>query len=322
MNTRSQQKPKSHSKIFVLLFVIVSVALCIFLSARGRFEPSASSQTVSLILSPFQKITSWFGSRFSVAYSAIQELSTLHEENERLRAEVEQLRAENLQAVEFAAENDRLRAMVGYQQSATQFDLVAARVIGYESQAWSHMITIDRGTRHGIKDQMAVVTPSGLVGHVTEAGFDSSKVQLLIDSRSSVGAMIQRPTSRVVGIVEGDPSNPTKPRMVNIPKDSDMNEGDLVITSGFGGVYPKGIIIGTIEEIHPDTGGLLKYGLINTSVDFQRLEDVAVIVESREAPPIPIQPTDNQIIAPTQPIQPVQPSQPAQPAPSDDGGAQ
>ena len=304
MNTKPQRKLKSTSKIFVLLFVIVSVFLCIFLSARGRFEPVASSQTISLILSPFQKVVSWCGSRFSVVKNVYEEFSTLHEENESLKAEVEKLRAENLQAVEFAAENDRLRELVGYKQAATQFDLIVARVIGYESSSWSHMITIDRGKRDGIEDQMAVVTPMGLVGHVTEAGINSSKVQLMIDPRSSVGAMIQRPTSRVVGVVEGDSSNPTKPRMVNIPKDSDMNVGDLVITSGFGGIYPKGIIIGTIEEIHPDIGGLLKFGIINTSVDFQRLEDVAVIVESREAPPIPIQPTDNQIIAPTQPIQP------------------
>ena len=303
MNKRRREK-RSSKKIFALLIVMVSIFLCVFLAARGRFETPASSQTVSAILSPFQQIISWFGSRFSYVYDTFEEITTLHEENERLKDEVEKLRAQNQQAIEFEAENDRLRALVGYKTAATQFDLVVSRVIGYESSTWTHMITIDRGSRHGIKEHMAVVTEAGLVGHVTEADLNSSKVQLIIDTRSSVGSLIQRPTSRVVGVVEGDPSNPTHPRMANVPKDADMHEGDIVVTSGFGGVYPKGIIIGRVESIHPDIGGLLKFGILDPAVNFQKLEDVAVIVESREAPPDPIQPTDNQIIPPTRPIQP------------------
>ena len=78
--------------------------------------------------------------------------------------------------------------------------------------------------------------------------------------------------------------------MVNIPKDSDVQVEDMVVTSGFGGVYPKGLVVGKIIEIRNEEGGLLVYGVIDTSVDFQKLEDVAVIVASREAPPEPIQP--------------------------------
>ena len=102
--------------------------------------------------------------------------------------------------------------------------------------------------------------------------------------------MIQRPESRVAGIVEGDSKNPSHPKMVNIPKDSDVKVEDMVVTSGFGGVYPKGLVVGKIIDIHNEEGGLLQYGVIETSVDFQKLEDVAVIVASREAPPEPIQP--------------------------------
>ena len=78
--------------------------------------------------------------------------------------------------------------------------------------------------------------------------------------------------------------------MVNIPKDSDVQVEDMVVTSGFGGVYPKGLVVGKIIEIRNEEGGLLKYGVIDTSVDFQKLEDVAIIVASREEPPEPIQP--------------------------------
>ena len=137
---------------------------------------------------------------------------------------------------------------------------------------------------------MVVVTELCLVGHVMEAGLNTSKVQLILDPRSSVGTLIQRPESRVAGIVEGDINNPNQPRMVNIPKNADVQVEDMVVTSGFGGIYPKGIVVGKIAEVHNDEGGLLKHGIILTSVNFEKLEDVAVIVASREAPPEPLPP--------------------------------
>lgn len=135
---------------------------------------------------------------------------------------------------------------------------------------------------------MAVVTDKGLVGHVIEAGPTSAKVQLLLDPRSSVGTLVQRADSRVAGIVEGDMDNPTMPRMVNIPKTADVEEGDVVVTSGFGGVYPKGLNVGTVAEMRNDEGGLLKIAVLEPAVDFQKLEDVMVITASREAPPEPL----------------------------------
>lgn len=290
MSNRVRRERNSARKIWALIFVFVSIFCIIFFAARGRFQPVVSSQAVSLVLMPFQEAISWVGSQLNYVTSNIWEIVTVHEQNKMLRNEVEQLRAQNLTASEYAAENERLRELLGYKQAATQFDLVAARVIGRESATWSSMIVIDRGTQAGVRENMAVVTPMGLVGHVTEAGPISSKVQLILDPRSSVGTLVQRPESRVTGIVEGDMGNPTMPRMVNIPKTADMREDDIIVTSGFGGVYPKGIIVGRVQTIRNDEGGLLKYGVLEPSVNFQKLEDVAVIVASRESPPEPLQP--------------------------------
>ena len=273
-----------------MVFVVVSLFCIIFFAARGRFQAPVSSQAVSLVLSPFQQATDWVANEIRYVTSVVWEVSTLYEQNKMLRNEVEQLRGINLQANEALAENERLRTMIGYQHSARQFDLVAARVIGRESETWSSMIVIDRGTTNGVRENMAVVTEKGLVGHVVEAGLNSSKVQLIMDPRSSVGTLVQRPESRVTGIVEGDMNDPTMPRMVNIPKTADVQEGDVIVTSGFGGVYPKGIVVGKVAAVKNEPGGLLKYGVIETSVNFQKLEDVAVIVQSREAPPEPLKP--------------------------------
>ncbi|MCH3959178.1 MAG: rod shape-determining protein MreC [Selenomonas sp.] len=290
MSNRVRRDNNSNRKIWAMLFVVVSLFCVIFFAARGRFQAPVSSQTVSLVLSPFQQVISWVGGQLDYVTSNIWDLATVHEQNKMLRNEVEQLRVQNLQASEAIAENERLRALIGYRQMATQFDMVAARVIGRESATWSRMIVINRGKKDGVDVDMAVVTEKGLVGHVIETGWNSSKVQLIMDPRSSVGTLVQRAESRVAGIVQGDMDNPTMPQMVNIPKNADVVEGDVIVTSGFGGRYPKGLVVGLISSLQNDEGGLLKIGLIEPAVDFQKLEDVMVITASREAPPDPIRP--------------------------------
>lgn len=290
MSNHVRKDKEDGRKGWAMAFVVVSLFCIIFFAARGRFQAPVSSQAVSLVLSPFQQATAWVANEIHYATSAVWEVATLYEQNKMLRNEVEQLRGINLQANEALAENERLRKMIGYQQAACQFDLVAARVIGRESDTWSRMIVIDRGTMNGIANDMPVVTPQGLVGRVVEAGLNSSKVQLILDPRSSVGTIVQRAESRVTGIVQGDMDNPTMPQMVNIPKNADVVEGDVIVTSGFGGVYPKGIIVGLVSSLKNDDGGLLKIGVLEAAVDFQKLEDVMVITASREAPPEPIKP--------------------------------
>jgi len=290
MSNHVRKDKEDGRKGWAMAFVVVSLFCIIFFAARGRFQAPVSSQAVSLVLSPFQQAAAWVANEVRYVTGTIWEISTLYEQNKMLRNEVEQLRGINLQANEALAENERLRKMIGYQQSAHQFDLVAARVIGRESDTWSRMIVIDRGTMNGIANDMPVITPQGLVGRVVEAGPNSSKVQLILDPRSSVGTIVQRAESRVTGIVQGNMDNPTMPQMVNIPKNADVVEGDVIVTSGFGGIYPKGIIVGLVSSLKNDDGGLLKIGVLESAVDFQKLEDVMVITASREAPPEPIKP--------------------------------
>ncbi|SFI42233.1 rod shape-determining protein MreC [Selenomonas ruminantium] len=290
MSNRVRKDKDSHRKLWAVLFVIVSLFCIIFFAARGRFQAPVSSKAALLVLSPFQQAVSWVGSQVSHVTGSIWEIVTVHEQNKMLRNEVEQLRVQNLEASEALAENERLRTLLGYRQMMTQFDMVGARVIGRDSATWSSVIIIDRGQKDGVNTDMTVVTEKGLVGHILEAGWNTSKVQLILDPRSSVGTIVQRAESRVAGIVQGDLDNPTMPQMVNIPKNADVVEGDVIVTSGFGGTYPKGIVVGLVSSLQNDSGGLLKVGLLEPAVDFQKLEDVMVITESREAPPEPIKP--------------------------------
>ena len=286
--SKIKREPESGRKVWILAFVAVSVFCVVFFAARGRFVTPWASGAVITVLAPFQRAATWVVSQVNGGLTRVEEIMAVYEQNQQLRREVEELRAQNIKAEEFSAENVRMRELLGYKNLATQFDLVVARVIGREAATWTRMIVIDRGTQHGIQKNMAVVTARGLVGVVTEAGLLSSQVELILDPRISVGALVQR--SRVAGIVEGNPDNTIQPRLVHIPRNEDIAEEDVVVTSGFGGIYPKGIVIGKIRSIRNDSTGLLHLAEVETAVDFQRLEDVAVIVASREAPPEPITP--------------------------------
>ena len=184
MSNKVRKEKPTGKKIIALIVVFISVFCCVFFAARGKFNTTATNGAAMMLVAPFQRAFSWAGSQLTFIKDSVTEISHLHEQNKKLREEVELLRAQNLTASEYASENQRLRNLLGYKQAAVQFDLVAASVIGRESASWSSVIVINRGTIDGVANNMAVVTELGLVGHVMEAGVNSAKVQLLIDPRS------------------------------------------------------------------------------------------------------------------------------------------
>jgi len=286
--SRVRRNTDSGKKIWIIIFVIFSVFCIIFFAARGRYAAPLGERVAITVLAPLQNIVAKVGNEIHYATSGLWEIVTVYRQNQMLKSEVEQLRAMNLQSNELASENERLRTLLGYKQAAVQFDLVTAEVVSRDSATWTDVIIINRGTNDGVKKDMVVVTAQGLVGNVAEAYGSYAKVQLILDPRSAVGTIVQRAESRVAGIVEGNPGDKALARMVNIPKDADIAEGDQIVTSGFGGIYPKGIAVGTVQRIENDEGGLLKYALLKPAVDFQRIEEVAVVVNSREALPAAI----------------------------------
>lgn len=141
---------------------------------------------------------------------------------------------------------------------------------------------IDIGTGEGVAKDMAVVAPAGVVGFISDVYPHSARVQLLTDPRTSIGAIVQRPESRVSSVVRGNGSVPTEPQFVNIAKDADILEGDTLVTSGFGSIYPKGLFVGTIVSIHQNDNDFVKYAVIRPGVDFSKLEEVFVITKSND----------------------------------------
>lgn len=283
-------KNDGHSGRAVLLLAVVFVGVfCgVFFADRGRFELPFSAPSLMTVFAPFQRAASWVGSKYREITSDVWDIITIHEQNKMLRNEVKELREQNRKAAEYAAENNRLRELLGYKNAAGQFDLMVCSVIGREAATWTSVITVNRGSKDGIKKNMPAVTNHGLVGHVTEVGPISCRIELMTDPRAAVAVLDQR--SRIAGIVQGDISDIYRARMVNIPRSADVTVGDTIVTSGFGGIYPKGLVVGTVSEVKNDAGGLLKYAVLDSAVDLQQLEDVAIITASRESAPVPLTP--------------------------------
>ena len=278
-------------KTIFLALTVLTVFLLTNLAARGMFKDSIAERMVVAALAPIEDVLAQVGYGTRMRIGMFNELFTVYHTNQALRDEIESLRQERINTEEIMAENIRLKALLDYKQGVQQFDLVTARVIARDVNSWTNVLVINKGTADGLMKDMPVVSVRGLVGNIVQIGNNTAKVQLVLDPRSVVGGMVQRVESRAAGIVEGNAANRYAPRMITLPRDADIVQGDRIITSGFGGIYPKGIVIGEASEIINDDGGLLKYAVIAPAVDFDRLEEVMVIKRSREPMPAPLTPS-------------------------------
>jgi len=200
------------------------------------------------------------------------ELEQLRVQNTRLRTRVSELEEANL-------ENVRLRRLLKLAQ-ARDLESVGARVIGRPSSQWEHVITIDRGSSDGIRVGMPVLGPQGLLGQTVQVAAGSAKVRLITDQRSGVAAKVQR--SRSEGVVNGSIDGQLTLDFVSV--ETTVKPGDVVITSGIGGVYPKGIVIGDVTEVGKEANALYQSISVQPASSLAGLEEVLVLVGEPPAP--------------------------------------
>lgn len=287
---------KSPSKrSLIILFIIISMICILFFAAIGRFNAPLANAIVINTLAPFQSVTSAVSNKYNDFRNYIYDVFYVYDQNRELKAQNDDLKLKVSRTAELEAENANLRQLLNYKKANLQFDLLPANVIGRDMATWSSHIIINRGTNDGVQKNMTVITPDGLVGNIHEAYASYSEVELITDPRSAVGSIVQRADSRVAGVVKGSADSNSAINMTNIPQNANIVEGDTIITSGFGGIYPKGIPIGSVASIQNDSGGLLQYAVLYPCVDFQKLENVAIIINHRElatplsSPTAPIQ---------------------------------
>ncbi len=229
-------------------------------------------QTLLLLASPFIKITALSVQSVTDTWRDYVDLRNLREQNKRLEREAATLKRRLEQLEEQALETDRLQRLLAMRQ-ATPVGSLAARVAGKDATNWFKTILLDRGSLEGVRRNQPVLAPDGLVGRVVEVTPATARVQLLTDPVSAVGGLIQR--TRVTGIVSGNLGAGARVRY--LPLMANVVVGDEVITSGVGGVFPKGIPIGRISAVERRSGALFQEATLEPAVDLSRLEEVLVL---------------------------------------------
>jgi len=205
-------------------------------------------------------------------------LVNVHRENQQLRAEIAQLRGENNLLKEEGALAERLQAILEFKQSVP-FSLVAASVVGRDPTHWYQTILVNKGASDGVKVDMGVITPEGVVGKVIKTGPHHAQVLLMTDRSSAVAGIIQR--TRDEGIVQGIEGGAL--RLKYLPHFSEVMVGDVIVTSGLEGSFAKGLKIGEIEKVEKKEHELFLQVKVTPQIDFSKLEEVLIITSTGES---------------------------------------
>jgi rod shape-determining protein MreC len=264
--------PSRHKSLVLLAGVIVLQVLLLAVQIKRDSQGRLIRVWTVGAVSPFERAGSYgFGWVRDVwhHYFALQNTT---KDNEQLRRELDTLKLQNAQLQGKAAEADRLAVLLNFRQSHGDVPMITARVIGASAGTASLTIQLDRGERDGIRRNMGVITPDGVVGKVVESYANASQVLLLTDKESGVGAMLA--DSRIQSPVGGQ-GEPLL-LMKYVPNDDTVNLGERVITSGMDRIFPRDLPVGIVAEIKP--GNPFKQIRVKPAADLERLEEVIVLL--------------------------------------------
>ena len=255
------------------LIILVTLSILVLsLSSRRPYPTYGPGRVAIALVAPFQKMIVATTRFFSDIWDHYFYLITVVDENKTLSAELQQARALNHQLEEAALSNERLRRLFELQRTMPQ-PLIAAQVVGKDPSPWFQSILLDKGGGEGVEKGWPVINPDGVVGIVVEVTTHYCKVMLITDPNSAVDALIQK--SRARGIIKGGASGSC---LLNyVLRKYTVSAGDVVVSSGMDGVFPKGLPIGEVAATVKQEAGIFQDVTVSPYVDFERLEEVLIV---------------------------------------------
>ena len=263
--------------LILALALLVAFVLMTLQLRHDRAALSFARQAILFVVSPFIKVTAVTAGSLGRVWHDYVDLRALREENQRLQQESAILQRRISQLEEHALETQRLQGLLAMRETS-RANYLAARIVGKDATNWFKTLLIDRGSQAGLRRNLPVVAPDGLVGRVVEVTPYTAKVQLITDPVSASGGLLQR--TRVTGIVSGNLGAGLKVRY--LPLLADVAVGDEVVTSGMGGVFPKGIPVGRVVAVERKSGALFQEAVLQPKVDLGRLEEVLILMEAEQ----------------------------------------
>jgi rod shape-determining protein MreC len=263
-----------------VLFAAAVIAVGLALMSVFSNTSSPLANVANVIASPFRSAYTSVAEWFNDKQNYYQDNTALKEENAALKKQLAEMEAAIRQAEKDSAENERLKQLLGLkaQRPDLTSDLQAAMITEHTVTNWTSSLTIDKGTRHGLEVNDCVISETGaLVGLISEVGTNWATVLTLVDTDTSLGAQVFRTND--LGLAQGNFSlmGEKRLRLEYLPADCSLLGGDLVVTSGLGGFYPAGLVIGSVAEVQQDDSGATSYAILTPAVDFDGLSEVFVI---------------------------------------------
>ncbi|MRS11564.1 MAG: rod shape-determining protein MreC [Actinobacteria bacterium] len=267
-------EPKRGNPRLLIILVVLSLALLTLYFREGDTGPLRTARSVTLeVTAPIARLGTAAASPFRAFTVWVEGLGASRERLETLEAQNDELRARLAELEEARQENERLRALVEFAEERKLAKL-GARVTRRPVSIWEGVIQLDRGSSDGVESGMPVIAAQGLVGQVAEVSPNSCTVRLLTDQQSGVAAMIQ--STRATGVVRGSVSGELSLDFVDRAQLPIV--GDVVITSGLGGVYPTGIVVGDVTLVDDRRGELYPRVTLESRVQVDRIEEVFILV--------------------------------------------
>lgn len=263
-------------RVFVMVLTFVLV-ITTYVTATRLGVPSYLSEPVAVVLVPFKGMFSYVDAKIKDTMIYFNDIKRLQQENEELKATLEQMQRDSRELEEYRQRITELQNALGIKDRFVSYDIHGANIIGKGSGNWFETFTIDIGTRDGVTVNSPVITGRGLVGRVSNTDLFTSTVISILDHDSTVSSRVTK--TREVVLVKGDVllKNRGFARLDYIPEDVDISRGDLIETSGYGGIFPKGIIVGRVGDMYRGETGFTQYAQIEPVVDFKKLEEVFVL---------------------------------------------
>ncbi len=271
--------PSRHRSLALLALVVVSQVLLLAVQIKRERQVRLVRVWTVAMITPIQRAGAWAIDHVEGGWRNYIGLRHASRENQELRAELDRLKLRNSQLESRAAEADRLATLLGFREAHADVPMLVARVIGSSADPASRAIYISRGESAGVRKNMGVITPEGVVGKILEVYPQSAQVLLLNDKEGGVGALLagSRAQSPVGGT--GEPLLAMK----YVSNDESVAVGDTVLTSGQDRIFPKDLPVGTVVDVKP--GNPFKLIRIKPAAHLDRLEEVLVLLTQQELEP-------------------------------------
>lgn len=264
------------SKKTLVILVTALLIVSISLTVSPKSNPNIFERAVNFVFLPIQTVVKWPYEKVKGSIEFFVEMKGYANENERLYNENVELK-EKVRQLEIAEiENEELRDMLNLTKKYSLANAVTADVISVDS-TWFEVITVNKGSKDGIKENMTVLTPSGLVGKVIKVFDFSCQVTTILDVSNAVSCSLTKTGDLVTAIGDMGLVKEGILKLKYVPSNIELLEGDVIETSGIGGIYPKGIYVGTIKKVEEDKGSKKQYALIEPGVDFSKIREVLII---------------------------------------------